>query len=84
MEPSYMDGDLIGPPLFLFMTTIRAQLTNSDNLLHCPEDWRREGIYCYRFFNIRHSWRRAAEICRRILNEHDSIEFDCNVCDYVN
>ena len=20
----------------------------------------------------------------RILNEHDSIEFDCNVCDYVN
>ncbi|KPL96965.1 hypothetical protein QR98_0002110 [Sarcoptes scabiei] len=42
-----------------------AQLYNSDNFLHCPEDWRKEGIYCYRFFNLRHSWRRAAQICRR-------------------
>ncbi|KAH9517132.1 C-type lectin (CTL) or carbohydrate-recognition domain (CRD) [Dermatophagoides farinae] len=44
---------------------LRSQTISTDNFLHCPEDWRREGIYCYRFFNLRHSWRRAAQICRR-------------------
>ncbi|KAH9406286.1 C-type lectin (CTL) or carbohydrate-recognition domain (CRD) [Tyrophagus putrescentiae] len=63
---------------YLHSVVVVAQLltSSSDNLLHCPEDWRREGIYCYRFFNIRHSWKRAAEICRSCCSSSSSISFN--------
>jgi len=38
---------------------------SSTSLLQCPEDWIRFGTQCYKYFHIKHSWRRAAEICRR-------------------
>ncbi|EZA50646.1 Sushi, von Willebrand factor type A, EGF and pentraxin domain-containing protein [Ooceraea biroi] len=31
--------------------------------------WELRGIHCYKFFNIRHSWEKAAELCRRYGSE---------------
>lgn len=29
--------------------------------------WELRGIHCYKFFNIKHSWEKAAELCRRYV-----------------
>ncbi|XP_077268738.1 sushi, von Willebrand factor type A, EGF and pentraxin domain-containing protein uif isoform X1 [Temnothorax americanus] len=49
------------------------QLTESQvpttNVFTCPNGWELRGIHCYKFFNIRHSWEKAAELCRRYGSE---------------
>lgn len=30
--------------------------------------WDLRGLHCYKFFNIRHSWEKAAELCRRSVS----------------
>ena len=27
--------------------------------------WKLRGLHCYQFFNIRHSWQKASELCKR-------------------
>ncbi|CAD6227295.1 GSCOCG00006083001-RA-CDS, partial [Cotesia congregata] len=39
------------------------------NVFTCPNGWELKGIYCYKFFNIKHSWEKAAELCRRYGSE---------------
>ncbi|XP_076318247.1 uncharacterized protein LOC143229580 isoform X1 [Tachypleus tridentatus] len=53
--------------LFAIYGITSAQQDNS--VLQCPKDWSQNGIHCYRFFNIRHSWNKAAEVCRRYGSE---------------
>ncbi|ENN80781.1 hypothetical protein YQE_02790, partial [Dendroctonus ponderosae] len=53
--------------LVALLAIIRINPTNgSTNLFTCPNGWELRGLYCYKFFNIRHSWEKAAELCRRI------------------
>ncbi|XP_067122803.1 uncharacterized protein [Centruroides vittatus] len=66
----------------LFLATSLAN-TQDNDLLRCPEDWSRNGIRCYRYFNLRHSWKRAAEICRRYGSELVLIE-DYNQNNFTN
>ncbi|KAF4522838.1 hypothetical protein B566_EDAN008100 [Ephemera danica] len=42
---------------------VRTQ--EASNLFTCPNGWEMRGLHCYKFFSIRHSWDKAAEICRR-------------------
>ncbi|XP_055387901.1 uncharacterized protein LOC129616312 isoform X2 [Condylostylus longicornis] len=37
----------------------------SEDLFSCPNGWELRGLYCYKYFNIKHSWEKAAELCRR-------------------
>ncbi|CAL4150116.1 unnamed protein product [Meganyctiphanes norvegica] len=53
----------IGALVVLLGTLARCQ-KNTD-LFHCPEDWVLRGQNCYRFYNIRHSWEKAAQLCKR-------------------
>ncbi|XP_076035426.1 sushi, von Willebrand factor type A, EGF and pentraxin domain-containing protein uif [Oratosquilla oratoria] len=53
---------------------VHAQLAKDENLFHCPEDWILEGHHCYRFFNTKHSWERAAQLCKRFGSELVLIE----------
>lgn len=47
-----------------------AAVNNANNgLLVCPEGWSHHGIFCYKYFKIRHSWPRAADVCRRYGSE---------------
>ncbi|XP_069982834.1 uncharacterized protein uif isoform X2 [Penaeus vannamei] len=49
----------------LIATAASAQLNQEDDLFHCPEKWVLRGQHCYKFFNIRHSWEKAAALCKR-------------------
>ncbi|XP_042883171.1 sushi, von Willebrand factor type A, EGF and pentraxin domain-containing protein 1-like isoform X2 [Penaeus japonicus] len=51
--------------LVLLATAASAQLNQEDDLFHCPEKWVLRGQHCYKFFNIRHSWEKAAALCKR-------------------
>ncbi|XP_018027289.2 sushi, von Willebrand factor type A, EGF and pentraxin domain-containing protein 1, partial [Hyalella azteca] len=42
-----------------------AHAVQSEEIFHCPDDWVLQGQSCYRFFNIKHSWMNAAELCKR-------------------
>ncbi|XP_022825719.1 sushi, von Willebrand factor type A, EGF and pentraxin domain-containing protein 1 isoform X1 [Spodoptera litura] len=46
-----------------------AQASTEGNLFTCPNGWELKGLHCYKFFNIRHSWEKAAELCRRYGSE---------------
>ncbi|KAJ9591926.1 hypothetical protein L9F63_001528, partial [Diploptera punctata] len=35
------------------------------SLFSCPNGWELRGLHCYKYFSIRHSWEKAAELCRR-------------------
>jgi len=45
---------------------VEAVQSNDSSLFDCPKgQWELEGIYCYQFFDIRHSWQKASELCKR-------------------
>ncbi|KAG8179313.1 hypothetical protein JTE90_016418 [Oedothorax gibbosus] len=48
--------------------------SQGNSLLQCPDGWSQSSDQCYRFFNIRRSWRRAAEVCRRYGSELSLVE----------
>ncbi|XP_045614794.2 uncharacterized protein uif isoform X1 [Procambarus clarkii] len=60
-----MRGTRLGALVLLLTALTTAQLKKNDDLFHCPDDWMLRGEYCYRFFNIRHSWDKAAALCKR-------------------
>uniref|UniRef100_T1IXR4 Uncharacterized protein n=1 Tax=Strigamia maritima TaxID=126957 RepID=T1IXR4_STRMM len=41
----------------------------TNSIFHCPEGWELKEFHCYKFFDIKHSWRKAAELCRRYGSE---------------
>ncbi|UYV83192.1 clec-78 [Cordylochernes scorpioides] len=46
------------------------QAQKPTELLECPEGWTFDNVgICYKFFNIRHSWREARDVCRRYGSE---------------
>ncbi|XP_045468348.1 sushi, von Willebrand factor type A, EGF and pentraxin domain-containing protein 1 isoform X2 [Harmonia axyridis] len=47
---------------------------SSTNLFTCPNGWELRGLHCYKYFNIRHSWEKAAELCRRYGSDLISVE----------
>ncbi|XP_064091137.1 sushi, von Willebrand factor type A, EGF and pentraxin domain-containing protein 1-like isoform X2 [Macrobrachium nipponense] len=42
-----------------------AQLIQEEDLFNCPDGWVLQGRNCYKFFNIKHSWVKAAALCKR-------------------
>ncbi|XP_055948273.1 uncharacterized protein LOC129981454 isoform X2 [Argiope bruennichi] len=42
-----------------------SEAAKANDILKCPDGWTQDDIHCYRLFNIRHSWKKAAEICGR-------------------
>ncbi|XP_071520140.1 uncharacterized protein uif isoform X2 [Panulirus ornatus] len=55
----------LGALVFLLAALPTAHTSQEEGLFHCPEDWVLRGQHCYRFFNIRHSWEKAAALCKR-------------------
>ncbi|KAF8796738.1 CUB and sushi domain-containing protein 1 [Argiope bruennichi] len=51
-----------------------STFVEGNSLLLCPDGWSQNNDQCYRFFNIRRSWKRAAEICRRYGSELALVE----------
>ncbi|XP_052128948.1 sushi, von Willebrand factor type A, EGF and pentraxin domain-containing protein 1 [Frankliniella occidentalis] len=56
--------------LFLVVGGVHSQGTApgsnaTSGLFTCPHGWELRGLHCYKFFTIRHSWEKAAELCRR-------------------
>ncbi|XP_071439306.1 uncharacterized protein uif isoform X2 [Hetaerina americana] len=52
--------------LFILLLGIQVSLgQEAQKLFSCPTGWELRGLYCYKFFSIRHSWDKAAELCRR-------------------
>ncbi|KAK9881868.1 hypothetical protein WA026_018067 [Henosepilachna vigintioctopunctata] len=47
---------------------------STKNLFTCPNGWELRGLHCYKYFSIRHSWEKAAELCRRYGSNLMSIE----------
>jgi hypothetical protein len=41
---------------------------------HCPEGWKLRGLSCYQFFNIRHSWQKASDLCKRYGSDLTLVE----------
>ncbi|XP_063614589.1 sushi, von Willebrand factor type A, EGF and pentraxin domain-containing protein 1-like isoform X2 [Penaeus indicus] len=58
----------------LVATAASAQLNQEDDLFHCPEKWVLRGQHCYKFFNIRHSWEKAAALCKRFGSDLVQVE----------
>jgi len=54
----------------LLIGTVIAQ----DQLFECPRGWKLRGLHCYQFFNIRHSWLKASELCKRYGSDLASVE----------
>ncbi|XP_045124302.1 sushi, von Willebrand factor type A, EGF and pentraxin domain-containing protein 1-like isoform X1 [Portunus trituberculatus] len=54
-----------GALVLLLGVLASAQLKKEDAIFHCPEGWEIRGQYCYKFFDIRHSWDKAAQLCKR-------------------
>ncbi|KZS05970.1 Notch 2 [Daphnia magna] len=48
--------------LVLLASSVRSQ---ENELFHCPAGWRLQGLHCYKFFEVQHSWERAADLCKR-------------------
>ncbi|KAK9718535.1 CUB domain [Popillia japonica] len=46
----------------------------TSNLFSCPNGWELRGLYCYKFFNIKHSWEKAAELCKRYGSDLMAVE----------
>lgn len=42
-----------------------APTATNEGLLVCPEGWQQHSTQCYKFFQQRHSWERARDICER-------------------
>nr|ABN49272.1 IP16828p [Drosophila melanogaster]ABV82230.1 IP16928p [Drosophila melanogaster] len=40
-------------------------LIGADEAFSCPNGWELRGLNCYKYFNIKHSWDKSAELCRR-------------------
>ena len=62
--------------LSIFITTLLQVFQASPSsdqsrqqLLTCPEGWYNHGIYCYRYFNLKHSWSEAVAVCRNYGSE---------------
>ncbi|CAG9863735.1 unnamed protein product [Phyllotreta striolata] len=62
--------------LVAILVIFRECLTQNSttNLFSCPTGWELRGLHCYKFFNIRHSWEKAAELCRRYGSELMAVE----------
>ncbi|CAG7724478.1 unnamed protein product [Allacma fusca] len=50
-----------------FFTLVNTQ--ESSSLFQCPIGWELHGLHCYKYFSIRHSWERAAQLCQRYGSE---------------
>ena len=37
--------------------------------------WNLRGLQCYQFFNIRHSWQKASELCKRYVYHYSMFTF---------
>ncbi|XP_063243609.1 sushi, von Willebrand factor type A, EGF and pentraxin domain-containing protein 1 isoform X2 [Bacillus rossius redtenbacheri] len=57
-----------------YLTRIALSQGSSSNLFSCPNGWELRGLHCYKFFSIRHSWEKAAELCRRYGSEMVLVE----------
>jgi len=57
------DSALMAAVLSVFIGAVQS---NDSTLFDCPKgQWELQGIYCYQFFDIRHSWQKASELCKR-------------------
>ncbi|XP_055681349.1 sushi, von Willebrand factor type A, EGF and pentraxin domain-containing protein 1 isoform X2 [Lutzomyia longipalpis] len=54
--------------------TVFISSTLSQDIFSCTNGWELRGLYCYKYFNIKHSWEKAAELCRRYGAELVAIE----------
>ncbi|XP_040577922.1 uncharacterized protein uif [Lepeophtheirus salmonis] len=44
------------------------------HVFECPRGWKLHGLDCFQFFNIKHSWNKASELCKRYGSNLVSIE----------
>uniref|UniRef100_A0A1A9UCN5 Uncharacterized protein n=1 Tax=Glossina austeni TaxID=7395 RepID=A0A1A9UCN5_GLOAU len=42
-----------------------ALVKAGEDVFSCPNGWELHGLQCYKYFNIKHSWEKSAELCRR-------------------
>ncbi|KAI8115214.1 CUB and sushi domain-containing protein 1 [Lucilia cuprina] len=47
--------------VLIFVCKVKA----ADDVFSCPNGWELRGLHCYKYFNIKHSWEKSAELCRR-------------------
>lgn len=55
---------------FILVSSALAQ----ESLFQCPRGWKLRGLHCYQFFNIKHSWSKASELCQRYGSSLASVE----------
>jgi len=60
---------------FVALSLVAAARANDSTLFECPKgQWKLKGLYCYQFFDIRHSWQKASELCKRYGSTLVSVE----------
>jgi hypothetical protein len=48
-------------------------MTNFNFISHFfVSGWNLRGLQCYQFFNIRHSWQKASELCKRYVYHYQA------------
>ena len=51
---------------FVFICPSQALFQISNSFIPCYfSGWELHGLHCYQFFNVRHSWQKASELCKR-------------------
>jgi len=51
--------------LFVSASLITVARSQENELFQCPEGWKLLGLHCYKFFEVQHSWEKAADLCKR-------------------
>ncbi|XP_043197541.1 uncharacterized protein LOC122368017 [Amphibalanus amphitrite] len=69
------------------LTLSLSESASEGSFFECPQDWMLRGQHCYRFFNIHHSWDKAAELCQRygshlvVVQTYDQNNFTRHLAD---
>lgn len=73
MEINFLRRNILAATLVLSFLC-QFSFAQGISILQCPDGWSQDGDQCYRFFNLRRSWKRAAEVCKRYGSELALIE----------
>nr|XP_022919679.1 sushi, von Willebrand factor type A, EGF and pentraxin domain-containing protein 1 isoform X1 [Onthophagus taurus] len=60
--------------IFMLSNLRISSSQETPSLFSCPNGWELRGLYCYKFFNINHSWEKAADLCRRYGSDLMAVE----------
>ncbi|KAJ8978621.1 hypothetical protein NQ317_011252 [Molorchus minor] len=78
-NPKTYTGHALRRSAAILLADCGADITRSLKNTYAYLSWELKGLHCYKFFNIRHSWEKAAELCRRAWGIETTSEWQIQI-----